>query len=236
MPTPTPMIISAPVTKIIDAFTSHFPTAGKELLKWNQPAVLLIDEATKQATTEGFEILFSGYSEDWQPPKGGQKQDYPFTLPGYPKGSTYPALAAKVFVPKDPYWSGVQALAVLRAITHLCFELQNAKNSRLLNSIEQDARNKVIADGKTYAKRKISVEVDGGIRTGKMLDGAIYFNFISKANVDATDPCYTLIRLYYDSQNGVSKDTLVARTLQTKFVTSGITREQSYIDYYNANY
>jgi hypothetical protein len=251
-PALTPMTVSASVKKLIDAFTGHFRSAGLRLASWNQPAIMLIDEATKQTAAEGFEIIFGGYAEDWQPPPGKPKQDYPFTL--WSQGAGKPAY---VYVPKAPRWLGqgqndTTPTITLTALTHFCFEIMNAKNSKYFRAIDQEARSKVIKDGATYAKRMIEVEVDSGIRTGRMLDGAIYFGLVNKTEVDQVDPSYNLLnKMYYGCSNdpscklGITKelaaarpsrDALITYTLGTFYVGTSITRKQHYTNLYNANY
>jgi hypothetical protein len=133
---------------------------------------------------------------------------------------------------------GKETLVILKAITHFCFELQNAKNSTQLQSIDQKVRSRGFANGADYAKAVVGVEVDSGIRTGKMLDGSIYFGFTSTTNVKYQDPSKHLLKLYYDScQSGVTKASLVSTELQTTYVSGkyqGKTREYFYTQLYNS--
>jgi hypothetical protein len=252
-PALTPIPVSASVQKLINAFSAKFSAAGKRLALWNQPAIMLIDEATKQAAAEGFEIIFGGYAEDWIPPTGQPKQTYPFTL--WSGGAGRPAY---VYVPKAPRWLGKgptdeDRIVTLTALTHFCFEIMNAKNSKYFRAIAQEAKSKVIKDGATYARRMIEIEVDSGMRTGRMLDGAIYFGLTDKRlEVDQVDPSYTLLnKIYYGCSNDpncklgitkelaaarLSRDGLITQTLGTFYVGTSTTRLKHYSDRYDALY
>jgi hypothetical protein len=160
---------------------------------------------------------------------------------------------ASRWIEKDKNGNDVSSSSVmLTAITHFCFELVNAKNSKYFSAIHQESISKIIKDGSTYARRIIEIEVDSGLRTGRMIDGAIYFGLITKELANQLDPSKNLLNdLYYKCSNnsickaGISKDPIAARpsrdilitdTLKTFYVGTNTTRESRYSDQYKQRY
>jgi hypothetical protein len=150
-------------------------------------------------------VGFGGYSED-----GPEKRTTPYTF----ENRVYVAKAQT-----DP----------IRAMGDFLFELNNAARADRLEELHRDAQTGTI-DAKTYARRKVDVEVEGMLRTGEMWAE-------SKAGdttLDRYDDHFYAEEYAAFKSGAKTKDQLVDDVLQWRNINAAaLTNEKYYMQQYD---